>query len=762
MLRGSLFARLLVLRTRIWLRHHFAALGQALLILLLQSHKMNNRFLFLLSIVFLLAACQSEPKPTPPESTLLMTNADKPLPKAAQKPKELTIHGDTRIDEYYWLNERENPEVIDYLNAENDYLDARMAHLKGFQEELYDEIVGRIKKTDESVPYFNNGYWYNSRYEDGKEYPIFGRKKGSLEAAEEVMLDVNDLAEGFDYFAVGGRSVSPSNELLVYGEDTLSRRIYTLRFKNLETGEMLPDVISGTTGRAVWANDNKTVFYTVKDPVTLRSVRIMRHTLGMPVSDDVIVFEENDDTFGTFVYKTKSKQFIVIGSYATLTQEYRYINADTPLEQPTLFEPRNRADKLEYSISHYDDKWFIRTNLDAPNFRLMEAPLDKTSRDNWKEVVAHRPDVLLEDMEIFNDYLVLSERIKGITQLRIIPNDGSKEHYIDFPEDAYLTYSSTNLEFDTENLRIGYTSLVTPNSIFDYNMKTREFDLKKQQEVLGDFDIDNYASERLYARAKDGTQVPISLVYKKGTRKNGVAPLLLYGYGSYGSSMEPTFSSVRLSLLDRGFIYAIAHIRGGEEMGRHWYEDGKLLKKKNTFTDFIDCGDFLIEKGYTDTDHLFAYGGSAGGLLVGAVINMRPEMWRGVLSAVPFVDVVTTMLDESIPLTTGEYDEWGNPNDSIYYEYIKSYSPYDNVEAKNYPAMLVTTGLHDSQVQYWEPAKWVARIRERRSNDKPLLLYTDMAAGHGGASGRFARYKKTAMEYAFLLDLAGRVDEPSE
>lgn len=676
-------------------------------------------------------------------------------PQATKKPKSLTIHGDTRTDNYYWLNQREDEEVLAYLNAENEYTKNMIGHLDTFQEKLYQEIIGRLKPDDTSVPYKDNGYFYITRFEEGKEYPIYSRKKGSLNAEEEIMLDANQLAKSYNYYNIGGREVSLDNRLLAYGEDTLSRRIYTLRFKNLETGELLPDEIPGTTGSAVWANDNQTVFYTLKDDTTLRSYKVMRHRLGTPVSEDVAVFSEEDPTFLAFAYKSKSDQYIIVGSYATMSQEYRVLNADQPEGSFQVIQPRERG--LEYGIAHFDGHFYIRTNLDAQNFRLMKTPENKTTKDHWEEVIPHRKEVLLEDLEIFRDYLVLSERKAGITQLRVRPWEGT-EHYIDFGEDAYLAYTSVNPEFDTKTLRIGYTSMTTPSTIYDYDMEGKTFEMLKQQEVVGGFNPDEYQSERLMVKARDGAEVPVSMVYRKGLKKDGTQPLLLYGYGSYGSSMEPYFSSVRLSLLDRGFTFAIAHIRGGEEMGRQWYEDGKLLNKKNTFTDFIDVAEHLIEAKYTSKEELFAMGGSAGGLLMGAVVNMRPDLWKGIVAAVPFVDVVTTMLDESIPLTTGEFDEWGNPKDKEYYEYIKSYSPYDNVAAKAYPAMMVTTGLHDSQVQYWEPAKWVAKLRELKTDQNPLVLHTNMEAGHGGASGRYRRYKETAMEYAFLLDLAGRAE----
>lgn len=675
-------------------------------------------------------------------------------PLAAKKPRELTTHGDTRIDPYYWLNERENPEVIDYLTAENHYLDTMMSGTRIFQEKLYTEIIGRIQQTDMSVPYLENGYYYLTRFEEGQEYPIHSRKKGNLEAPEEVMLDVNSMARGYAYYQVAGRNVSPDNRLLVFGEDTLSRRIYTLRLKDFASGELLADIIPNTGGSAVWAEDNKTFFYTTKDE-TLRQNRIWKHRIGTPVSADQVVFEEKDPTFETFVYKTKSRKYIVIGSSSTLSQEYRYVDAGMPDDPFTVFQPRERG--LEYSIDHDSDFWFVRTNLEAKNFRLMKASTSQTGKAGWTEVIPHRQDVLLEGIEIFRDYLVLEERKAGITNLRVMAKAGG-EHYIDFGESAYVAGISINPEMNTEVVRIAYQSMTTPGTTYDYNMRTREMTLRKQQEVLGGFTPANYKSERIMVKVRDGVEVPVSIVFHKDTPLDGTSPCLLYGYGSYGISMEPSFSSPRLSLLNRGFVYAIAHIRGGQEMGRQWYEDGKYLKKKNTFTDFIDCGRHLVSTKYSAPDKLYAMGGSAGGLLMGAVLNMAPDLWAGVIAAVPFVDVVTTMLDESIPLTTGEFDEWGNPKDKAYYDYMKSYSPYDNVEARAYPPILVTTGLHDSQVQYWEPAKWVAKLRDMKTDNNPLLLYTNLDAGHGGASGRFRVYKETAMEFAFLLDLAGKAD----
>jgi oligopeptidase B len=716
---------------------------------------------FFLSVLFI-SCTEDTVNESKKTNVISMNEVNVDAPIARKEAKELTVHGDTRIDNYYWMklsDEQKNAEslddqtkeVVNYLNSENDFTKAKLKHTESFQEKLYDEIVGRIKQDDESVPYKDKGYFYITRYEEGKEYPIFSRKKETLDAPEEIMLNVNELAKDYSYFSAAGLSVSPNNKILSYGEDTLSRRIYIIKFKNLETGEMIDDVIPNTTGRAVWANDNKTLFYSVKD-ASLRSYKIFKHVLGTDAANDEEIYHEKDETFGTYVYKTKSDKFLIIASAQTLSSEYRILDANTPNGKFKIFQPRER--NLEYDIAHYGDKFYVRTNLDAKNFRLMETPETATAKENWKEVIGNREDVLLEGMEIFKDYLVLSERKAGITNIRIRPWKG-EEHYIAFKDEAYLAYTSTNPEFDTETLRLGYTSMTTPNSTFDYDMKTRKLTLLKETEVLGGFDSNNYKSERFFVTARDGQKVPVSLVYRKDTKLDGSAPLLLYGYGSYGSSMDPYFSSVRLSLLDRGFVYAIAHIRGGEEMGRHWYEDGKLLKKKNTFTDFIDCGKYLVENKYGAEDKLFAMGGSAGGLLMGAVVNMEPDMWRGVVAAVPFVDVVSTMLDEDIPLTTGEFDEWGNPKIKEYYDYIKTYSPYDNVEAKNYPNMLVTTGYHDSQVQYWEPAKWVAKLRDMKTDKNSLLLHTNMEAGHGGASGRFARFKETALEYAFMLDLVG-------
>ena len=674
-------------------------------------------------------------------------------PNAAVKPVKLEKHGDVREDNYFWLKERENPEVIAYLEAENAYTDTMMGHTEGFQEELFEEIKGRIKQTDLSVPYKRDDYYYYTRVVEGKEYPIYCRKKGSLDAAEEIMIDANALAEGHKFSSVGGVDISSGQDIVSFAQDTLGRRFYSLRFKNLSTGELLPDEISNVTGNVAWANDNKTVFYAKQDPVTLRSYQIYRHELGTHPSADKLVYEEKDVTFSCYVFKTKSKKYVMIASNQSLSNEFRYIDADTPTGSFTVLQPRER--NHEYDVDHYEDNFYIRTNLNAKNFRLMKTPVTRTTKRNWVEVIPNRDDVFLQGFEIFKDNLVVVERKEGLIQMRIRPWSGAGEHYLDFGEPAYLAYVSTNYQFDTPLLRYGYTSLTTPNSVYDYNMMTKEKTLLKQEEVLGGFNREDYVTERVSAPARDGKMVPVSIVYKKGTTNDGKNPLLLYGYGSYGASRDATFSSARLSLLNRGFIYAIAHIRGGQELGRAWYDDGKLLNKKNTFTDFIDCAEYMIKLGYTGPEHVYAQGGSAGGLLIGAVINMRHDLFKGVIADVPWVDVVTTMLDESIPLTTSEYDEWGNPNDKKYYEYMLSYSPYDNVESKAYPNILITTSLFDSQVQYFEPAKWTAKLRTMKTDNNTILLKTEMQAGHGGVSGRYKQYKDTAFKYAFLLDLEG-------
>ncbi len=678
------------------------------------------------------------------------------LPPTAKKiARELAMHDDVRIDHYYWMNKREEPGVIEYLNNENDYNERMTAHTKELQEDLFQEMKGRIKEDDKSVPYKLNGYWYLTRFETGKDYPVYSRKKESLETSEEILFDVNKMAEGFEYYSLGGLNVSQNNKLIAFGVDTLSRRKYTIQVKNLATGELYPEKIENTTGGSTWANDNKTLYYTKKDEQTLRSYQIYKHILGTDPAEDELIYEEKDETFNTYVYKSKSREYIIIGSSSTLTTEYRFLKADNPEGEFSVFQPRVRG--LEYSISHYGGHFYILTNKDkAVNFKLMKTPVEKTKMESWEDLIPHREDYLLEDIDIFKEFLVVSERNNGLNKIRIIRWDNSEEYYIPFDNETYTAYTSINPSFNTVVLRYTYNSLTTPTSVVDFNMETREKTVLKEQEVLGGkFDKANYHSERIWATAVDGTKIPVSMVYHKGMKRDGKNPLLQYAYGSYGSTIDPYFSTVRLSLLDRGFIFAIAHIRGGEYLGREWYEDGKLFNKRNTFTDFIDVSKHLIEEKYTSAEHLYAMGGSAGGLLMGAVANMAPELYNGIIAAVPFVDVVTTMLDDSIPLTTGEYDEWGNPNNRDYYEYMKSYSPYDNVIEQDYPNMLVTTGLHDSQVQYWEPAKWVAKLRELKTDSNRLLFHTNMDAGHGGASGRFEALKEVAEEYAFLLDLEG-------
>lgn len=704
---------------------------------------MINKAAVILLITATITSCNTQH--TPKESM-------KP-PKAAIKPHEMTIHGHTRTDNYFWLKERENPEVTTYLEEENAYTETVMADTEQFQEDLYKEMRGRIKEDDESVPYKDNGYFYYTRYEEGKEYKLHCRKKGSLDAAEEVFVDENELAKGHDYFALGRIQISDDNKIAAFGIDTVSRRIYTIHFKNLETGEMYAETIANCAAGGAWAKDNKTFFYIGKDIETLRTNRILRHELGSDVHADVEVFKEEDETFRCFAWRTKSKDLIFIGSFQTVSSEYRMLDASNPTGTFTVIQPRERDH--EYNVEHYKNKLYITTNWNARNFRLMETTVDRPSKENWKEVIPHREETLLENIEVFRDFMVVSERTGGLSQLRIMNQKTGTEHYLDFGEAAYTSNLVSNMDFDTDQLRYGYSSLTTPWSTLDYNMNTKEKTLLKEQQVIGDFDRKNYETERVWVTATDGTQVPMSIVYRKGVKKDGTNPTLLYAYGSYGATIDPYFSSIRLSLLDRGFVFALAHIRGGQEMGRSWYDDGKLLKKKNTFTDFINCGEYLIENNYTSNESLFAMGGSAGGLLMGAVVNMRPDLWKGVVAQVAFVDVITTMLDETIPLTTGEYDEWGNPNEKEYYDYILSYSPYDNVEKQDYPNMLITTGLHDSQVQYWEPAKWVAKLRVNKTDDNLLLLETNMEAGHGGASGRFESLKETALEYAFMFKLVG-------
>ncbi len=688
-------------------------------------------------------------------SALTGCGADGPVPPVAKTvPHEMTIHGDTRVDDYYWLNERDNPEVIAYLEAENAYLNVAMKDTEELQAELFAEMKGRIKKDDNSAPYEKDGYWYYTRYVLGGEYALHCRRAGTMTGPEEIMLDGNAMGADKGYFALRGVQVSPDTKQLVYGEDTTGRRFYTLRFMDLETGEVLSEQISHTTGNVVWANDNQTVFYTRQDRETLRWYQIWRHTVGSDPGGDTLVYEETDDTFDCSVSRAKSGRYIFITSDQTLTTETRVLEADNPTGEFRVFQERQQD--IEYHVSHQGERFLILTNLHAKNFRLMECDLAETGLAKWREVVAHRDDVLLDDVDVFTNWLVFSERFGGLSHLRVVPMDGSDGHELDFGEPTWSVWTSLNPNMDTDALRFGYESLTTPETTFSYDMNQRTRTIIKQKEILGEFNATDYVAEYLHVPARDGVLVPVSLVYRKGFKPDGSAPLLLYAYGSYGSSMDVWFDSSRLSLLDRGFVYAVAHIRGGQEMGRHWYEDGKLLKKMNTFTDFIDCGQYLVDHKYTATDRMFGQGGSAGGLLVGVVANMAPDLWRGIYAAVPFVDVITTMLDDSIPLTTSEYDEWGNPNDKQFYDYMLSYSPYDQVSAQGYPAMLVTTGLNDSQVQYFEPAKWVAKLRALKTDNNPLLFKINMESGHGGKSGRFRRLEEKALGYAFFLDLAGK------
>ncbi len=672
---------------------------------------------------------------------------------------------ENRTDNYFWMRlsdkqknavtpDEQTVKVLDYLNKENEYSKAVLKDTEELQKSLFTEIIGRIKKDDESVPYFKNGYYYYNRYSEGREYPVYYRKKGTLDTTEEILLDVNKLAEGKEYCSVGGLTVSPDNKILIYSTDFISRRRYTLNFLNLETGLALNDKIENTSGQAIWAADSRTIFYVTKDPETLRSDKVFRHSTGEAVEKDKLVFKEVDITFDVFLSKTKSEKFIIINSTQTLTTECLYLDAAMPDGDFKVFEPR--TEKHEYSIDHIGNEFFIRTNSDeSTNFRFMKTAESGTGKKNWIEIIPHRKDVLFENFELFENYIVAEERIKGLSNLRIISIKDRKEHYINFGEDAYTAGINVNPEPGTAILRYSYSSLTTPNSIIDYNMETREKKLMKEQEVMGGFDKKNYESKRLWAKASDSTMIPVSIVYKKGFTADGNSPLLLYAYGSYGYSTDPSFVSSVISLLDRGFVYAIAHVRGGSEMGRYWYEEGKLFKKKNTFTDFNDCARFLVNEKYTNNEKLFAMGGSAGGLLMGAILNMEPDLYNGVIAAVPFVDVVSTMIDETIPLTSSEWDEWGDPRKKEYYDYILSYSPYDQVKAMDYPHILVTTGYWDSQVQYWEPAKWVAKLRDMKTDKNRLLMDVNMTAGHGGASGRFERYRITALEYAFILDLAG-------
>lgn len=679
-----------------------------------------------------------------------------PPPFAQVKPVEFTNHGDRRVDPYFWLRERDNPEMLDYLKAENEYTEQKMAHTEALQKQLFAEMKGRIKETDESVPVEKEGYFYYRRTEEGKQYAIYCRKAGSLDAPEEILLDLNGEAEGKSYMRLGNFAVSPDQRLLAYALDDNGSENFRLRVKNLETGALLADEVAKTYYGLEWGNGNATLYYTVLD-AAMRPYKLYRHRLGQPADTDELLFHEEDDSYFLSLYKTKSERFVIVHLHSAITQEVHLIDADDPAGTPRVIQPRIHS--MEYSVEHHrgregNETLYITTNWDAENFRVMTAPVDAPARENWREFIPHRPAVKIDRLEVFQDFLVLHEREAGLRHIRVQAVESGEHHRIEQPEPVYTVSSGENPNFAGRTLRYNYTSLVSPPTVFDYQMESRQREMKKQDEVKG-YNPDDYRSERVWATAGDGAQIPVSLVYPKEMQLDGNNPTLLYGYGSYGISVDPTFSSSRVSLLQRGFVFAIAHIRGGGEMGRAWKENGKFLKKKNTFTDFIAAAEHLIAQGYTRPEKLTAMGRSAGGLLVGAVTNMRPDLFRAVIAGVPFVDVINTMLDPTIPLTVIEWEEWGNPADPEYYAYMKSYSPYDNVEAKAYPAILATAGLNDPRVQYWEPAKWVALLRTRKTDDNPVLLKTNLGAGHGGASGRYDYLEETAFEYAFLIDQVG-------
>ena len=687
----------------------------------------------------------------------IIMNQNKELdpPKAEIKKYQHKTHNDIRVDEFYWLNNPDNPEVIDYLERENDYYAKSTKHLKSLENRLFDEMRNKIKEEDSSAPYFYNGYWYITRYEKNKQYPIYTRKKENLSATEEILFDCNELAKDYDYFKLVGINISPDNKKAVFGIDTLSRRKYTLMIKDLESGELLKTHIKNTTGYGVWANDNEHIFYTKKNSKTLRAESVFRQSIIKGKDSDKLIYKEKDSTFSTFVSKSKSDSYILIGSFSTLTSEYRFLDASKPLDEFKLVQ--KRIEGLEYSVSHFKNKFYIYSNADnATNFKIDVVQISNPSKENWKTFLPHRKEVLLEDIDLFKNFWVTTERVNGLTKIFIRNWIDSNKIEIEMDSETYTSYPSTNLEFDTNYLRYIYSSMTQPNQVIQIDMKTLKKEVLKEQPIRGNFDANNYISKRIWVDSRDGKKIPVSILHKKGIEINSKTPLLLYGYGSYGSTIDPSFSSNILSLVDRDFIYAIAHIRGSEYLGRDWYDDGKMLNKKNTFFDFIDVSNYLINKNYTSSKHLYAYGGSAGGLLMGFIVNEAPDLYNGVIAAVPFVDVVTTMLDESVPLTTGEFDEWGNPKIKKYYDYIKSYSPYDNIKNQNYPNLLVTSGLYDSQVQYWEPAKWVARLRLNSSGNNKIYLDTNMEAGHGGSSGRFNSLKETSKKYAFLLGLENK------
>ena len=717
---------------------------------MLQSLALRSWWLLLLAL--LLQGCAPARVAVTPEQVVI-ERALPPEPRAEQRPFVVVSPQGNREDPWFWLrdDERQDPDVIAYLEAENAYYEAWEAGYADRVEALFGEIVGRIKQDDASVPVYQRGYWYYTRFEEGRQYPIHARRKGTMEAEEEILLDGNAMAEGHAFFQVGGYAVSDDNRLLAWLEDTVGRRQFVLRVRDLETGELLADGIERVSSFA-WSADNRHLFYVENHPVTLLSYRVKRHALGAGMTDTV-VYEEADDTFYTHILRTRSDRYLAVLLLSTEATEVRFLEADRPDGEFRVFLPREREHL--YWVDHIGERWVVRSNWQAPNYRLMSVPVGREGdRGAWTDLVPHSEQVFIEDFQVFDTFLAIEERSDGLLRLRVMPWSGDP-FYLPVDDAASVTWLGENPNLDTTQLRYVYTSLSTPRTVYELDVASGERSLLKRDPVLGDFDPDRYQTERLWVTARDGARVPVSLVYRKGFERNGTAPLYQYAYGSYGASQDPRFSSVRLSLLDRGFVFAIAHIRGGQEMGRHWYDDGRLLNKKNTFTDFIDVTRHLVAAGYAAPDKVFAMGGSAGGLLMGAVANMAPELYAGMVAHVPFVDIVSTMLDESIPLTTNEFDEWGNPKFQPWYDYMLSYSPYDNVTAQAYPPLLVTTGLHDSQVQYWEPAKWVARLRATRTNDAPLLFKTTMEAGHGGRSGRFERLREVAQEYAFILDLAG-------
>jgi len=718
---------------------------------------MSSRCNFLVLVApltVLLGACAAGAPAKTESESMAMPSPVPPI--AAVRPHEVVSPHGTRVDEYYWLRDdtRTSKEVLAHLEAENAYKAAMTAHTKALEERIYEEIVARVKQDDSSVPYRKRGFWYYTRFESGKEYTIYARKAGNLEAAEQLMLNVNELAEGHEYYQLGALAMAPNDRLLAYAEDTVGRYQYRLRIKDLETGAMLPDVIENADPTMAWTADSASVLYVEKHPETLLGYRVRRHVLGTDPGSDPLLYEQDDESFYTAVQKTKDERFLLIVAESTVSTEVRYVDAADPALAFRVFLPRARDH--EYYVDHLDGRWIIRSNWQAPNFRLLEATVgEEGDRANWRELIAHRDDAFIHGFDVFKEFLAIEERSGALRKIRIRPWDGGADFFIAADEAAYTTVLGQNAEIDTNIVRYEYTSLTTPVSVYDYDIQTGERQLLKRDPVLGDFDPANYRTEFLWATARDGTKLPVSLVYRYGFTRDGKAPLLQYGYGSYGFSMDPTFSIARLSLLDRGFVYAIAHVRGGQEMGRRWYDQGRLLNKINTFTDFVDVTRFLVQEGYGDPNRVSAMGGSAGGLLMGAISNMAPDDYRAIVAQVPFVDVVTTMLDESIPLTTNEFDEWGNPKEKPYYDYVLSYSPYDNVARQDYPAILVTTGLWDSQVQYFEPAKWIARLRARKTGANPLLFRTTMEAGHRGKSGRFQRYREIAEEYTFILDQSG-------